>query len=70
MNGFRGVTIGAATFTRLETAVLVGANGLLNFSMVTLSYEGGVAVGSAVNASTVIGSEGTVRDWWSNWLAQ
>ena len=34
----------------------------------TLIWEAGTAAGSLINAMNVPGSEGTIRDWWSNWF--
>jgi hypothetical protein len=49
--GFRGATMGAATFTALETGVIVATTTAVNFVLVTAAYETGVAIGSAVNAT-------------------
>jgi len=49
--GFRGATMGAATHTALETGVIVAATSFTNFLLVTVAYETGVFIGSAVNAT-------------------
>jgi len=51
LTGFRGAASGAATYTALETGVMVGATTALNFLYVTVAYETGVVIGSAINAT-------------------
>ena len=50
-SGFGGSVSGAATFTASETAVGVAVGSAINALLVTSAYEGGVVIGSAVNAS-------------------
>lgn len=51
--GFGGVAVDGVQFTAIETGVLVAQNSLLNFCLVGLSWEAGVAVGSAINAGFI-----------------
>ena len=44
-------TSGAAPLTALETGVATAGGTLVNFAYVSIAYEAGVAVGSAINAS-------------------
>jgi len=48
--GLRGASLGSATFTTLETGVLVGVNSLYTTMIVGVSYEAGVGVGSVISA--------------------
>ena len=48
--GLKGASLGPATFTALETGILVGVNSLYATAMVGLSYEAGVGVGSILSA--------------------
>jgi len=38
-------------FTAAETGVVVGGAAVINFAYVSIAWEGGVAIGSAINAS-------------------
>ena len=50
--GFGGATMGAATFTTLETGIIVGGTIVINNAIVGVVWEAGVAVGSAIRATT------------------
>jgi RHS repeat-associated protein len=60
-SGFRGFQAGAATFTSLESGILVGTSAALNFSYTGVSFEVGVLGGSMISAIPN-GSGGSVRD--------
>ncbi len=60
-SGLRGTTIGAASFTSLETGILVGVTAAANFAASGVAYEGGVAAGSMISAIPTGGGD-TVRD--------
>ena len=63
--GLRGATLDAANLTALETAIAVGATWLTNYVFVSVSWEGGVFVGSMISAIPVYGScDETITDWW------
>jgi len=47
--GFAGATLGAATYTATETAIIVAGTTLLNAILVDAAFETGVAVGSVAN---------------------
>ena len=49
-SGFAGATLGGVAFTGLETGILVGATSLINFTVVAITFEAGIAVGSAISA--------------------
>ncbi|HET9387218.1 MAG TPA: RHS repeat-associated core domain-containing protein, partial [Gemmatimonadales bacterium] len=49
--GFGGATMGAATFTGLETGLIVAAGAVGNAAYATGAYEVGVGVGSAIDAT-------------------
>jgi len=51
LTGFRGATMGAATFTSLETGIIVGAGAVANWGLTASAWGGGVAIGSAIEAS-------------------
>jgi RHS repeat-associated protein len=51
LTGLRGATVGADTFTVAETAMAVGATTVINFTLVSGSFELGIAIGSAFNAT-------------------
>jgi RHS repeat-associated protein len=46
---FGGATVGAATFTSIETGLLVGVNVAYAWVLTGLAFEGGVVVGSIIN---------------------
>ena len=50
-SGFAPAASGAADLTALETGVVASGAAVVNFAYVSVAYEAGVAVGSAVNAS-------------------
>jgi RHS repeat-associated protein len=49
--GFQGARVGAATYSVSETALTVAASTAVNAILVSASYEGGVAIGSGINAT-------------------
>jgi RHS repeat-associated protein len=49
--GFRGMSLGGAEFTGVETGILAGTNSVITYGSVLLAYEGGVAVGSLVSVT-------------------
>jgi RHS repeat-associated protein len=49
--GFGGARLGAATFTAVETGVVVAGTTLLNWALVSAAFESGVAIGSLINAA-------------------
>jgi RHS repeat-associated protein len=59
--GFGPTTMGAATFTALETGVIVVGTAAYNFGLQTIAFEGGVLVGSVISAIPT-GQCRTVRD--------
>lgn len=63
LNGFRGIQAGAATFTSLESGILVGTSAVMNFSFTGVSFEAGVLGGSMISAIPN-GSGGSVRARW------
>jgi RHS repeat-associated protein len=50
-SGFGGSIMGAGEFTAAETGIVVGGAALINFTYVSIAWEGGVAIGAAINAS-------------------
>jgi len=50
-SGFKGVQIGAATFTGMEAGVIAGATAVSNFAFVSVAFEVGVMAGSMINAA-------------------
>jgi len=50
-SGFGGSIMGAGEFTAAETGIVVGGAAAVNFAYVSIAWEGGVAIGSAINAS-------------------
>ncbi len=50
VSGFAGATYGAATFTVVETAVIVGATAVTTFALTGIAFEVGVAYGSLIQA--------------------
>ena len=50
-SGFRGATLGAATFTSLETGIIAGSVSLVNFAYVSAAFETGVLIGSLINVA-------------------
>jgi hypothetical protein len=46
--GFRGYSVGAATFTGAEAGIIAGGVAVLNFTLVGLAWEGGLLAGSAL----------------------
>lgn len=59
-SGFGGVTIGPATFTSLETGILVGFTAAVNFAATGSAYEVGAGLGSMISAIPT-GGGNTVR---------
>jgi len=51
--GFKGATLGAATFTSLETGIIAGGVAVLNSAYVSAAFEVGVAIGSLINAAII-----------------
>jgi hypothetical protein len=51
LGGFRGATMGAATFTGIETGVIAAGTAALNFALVSASWEVRVGIGSLINAA-------------------
>jgi RHS repeat-associated protein len=51
MSGFAPASSGAAELTALETGVVAAGSAVVNTAFVTFAYEGGIAIGSAINAS-------------------
>ena len=51
--GFGGMAAEGAQFTALETGLIVAQNSALNFCLVGLTWEAGVAIGSAINAGLI-----------------
>jgi len=51
--GFRGVVMGAAEFTAIETGIVVGAVSVVNFALIGTVFEVGVGIGSAIDAAWV-----------------
>ena len=66
-SGFGSTTMGAATYSDGETAVIVAGTHALAFALVAASYEGGVVIGSLVSEIPVIGG-GTVGENWGGVL--
>ena len=64
---FRGIQVGRATFTSLESGILVAGTSALNFAIAGVVFEGGVLAGSMVSAIRT-GSGDTVSDLLTNWL--
>jgi hypothetical protein len=48
--GFGGATLGASTFTGLETGIIVVAGSIGNVAWTTAAWETGVGIGSAIDA--------------------
>ena len=48
LGGFRGYSVGAATFTGAEAGIIAGGVAVLNFTLVGLAWEGGLLAGSAL----------------------
>ena len=65
--GFPSIQVGSATFTTLESGILVGASSVLNFSLTTTAWVTGVAGGSVVSAIPT-GSGNTVSSSLTNFL--
>ncbi len=55
---------GIATLGAGGTAISAGVNSLLNAAVAGLTLEGGILIGSLVNAVPVYGTDRTVGDWW------
>ncbi len=51
LGGFRGMAMSGISFTSLETAVVAGGVGAMNFLFVSAAFEGGVLVGSMIVAA-------------------
>ena len=51
--GFRGVVIGGAAFTVLQTGIIVAGAAAVNFAYVALAWETGVVVGSMTSAAVL-----------------
>jgi len=49
-NGFRGMVMGAASHTALETGMIAGMTAVTNFAYATVAYEAGLFAGSMINA--------------------
>ncbi|MGE5343860.1 MAG: RHS repeat-associated core domain-containing protein [Candidatus Omnitrophota bacterium] len=49
-SGFQGFVLGGASFTALETGIIAGMTSLFNSTLVSISWETGVLVGSALKA--------------------
>jgi len=43
---FAGATLGGVAFTGIETGIIVGMTTFVNWSMVSIAFEGGVLIGS------------------------
>jgi len=50
LSGFRGATMGAASFAALETGLTAAMLGITNTAFSGLSFEAGAVIGSAINA--------------------
>jgi RHS repeat-associated protein len=50
-SGFQGATLGAATFTAVETGVIAAATAFTTFAFTGLAFEAGVFAGSLVEAA-------------------
>ena len=57
---------GYLALTRVDTILQVGRVSVVNFGVTSAGWEGGLAVGSLVNALPVVGSSGTLREWYAN----
>ena len=64
--GLGGATLSGASFTGLETGVLVGASSLINFALTGFAREAGVGAGSLISAIAVYGTDQSITDWWAN----
>ena len=51
--GFRGVTLGGAAFTSLETGIIATSTFVLNYAAVSLAFEVGVGIGSMISATII-----------------
>jgi hypothetical protein len=49
--GFQGMRMGAAMHTPLETGLSVAGGSIVSTIYVTIAFEGGIAIGSAINAT-------------------
>ena len=66
-SGFSGVEIGAATFTGVETGILVGATAGVNFIATGAAFELGAGAGSMISAIPT-GGGNTVASSFGNLL--
>jgi RHS repeat-associated protein len=58
LGGFRGATLGGATFTGIETGVIAVGTAALNYAVVSVAFEAGVGIGSMINAAIMPCDEG------------
>ena len=65
-SGLSGATLSGTSFTSLETGVLVGGTGVMNFAFTGIAWETGVGIGSLVSAIPVYGADQSITDWWAN----
>jgi hypothetical protein len=67
-SGFAGASLSGATFTSLETGVLVGGTALTNFVFTGISWEAGVGIGSLVSAIPVYSTDQNIGNWYGYFL--
>lgn len=51
LSGFRGASMGAASFTGLETGIIAAGTAIVNFAYVSVAFEIGVGIGSLIEAA-------------------
>ena len=56
-SGFGVATMNGVSYNATETALIAGGTAVVNFAFVSLAYEGGVGIGSAVNAALTDGCD-------------
>ena len=65
--GFGAVTVGATTWTGIESAIITTAVSTMGYAAVSVSYEAGVGVGSLLSALPLYGG-GTLGDFYGEQL--
>ncbi len=67
-SGFTGASLSGATFTGLETGVLVAGTAVTNFVLTGVAWEAGVGVGSLVSGIPVYGTDQNIGNWWGDFF--